>query len=61
MHAGTKLEAGEVFRRIDALQENENKIDSYQKNEKWIKQFAKDFGTEPSFFRKFTGDCIDEF
>lgn len=50
MKAGTKLEAGEVFGRIDALQENENKIASYQNDEKWLKQFAKDFGTEPSFF-----------
>lgn len=31
------------------LQENENKIVSYQKDEKRVKQFVKDFGTEPSF------------
>lgn len=50
MKAGTKLEAGEVFGRIDVLQENESKIASYQKDEKWVEQFIKDFGTEPSFF-----------
>lgn len=50
MKAGTKLETGEVFGRIDVLQENENKIASYQKDEKWVEQFVKDFDTELSFF-----------